>query len=99
MEERMTGGSARSLEGVRHDDRLGGQTGETDRAPRHRLVVLGGITLAYQGITYTTRETVIDVDPLEATVEKQKTIPLPPVLGAVTLAGGIDVVIVGRRRS
>jgi hypothetical protein len=61
--------------------------------------VLGGITLAYQGITYTTRETVIDVDPLEATVEKQKTIPLPPVLGAVTLAGGIDVVIVGRRRS
>jgi hypothetical protein len=63
------------------------------------LVVLGVITLAYQGIIYTTRETVIDVGPLEATVEKQKTIPLPPVLGAVTLAGGIDVVIVGRRRS
>jgi hypothetical protein len=63
------------------------------------LVVLGVITLAYQGIIYTTRETVIDVGPLEATVEQQKTIPLPPVLGAVTLAGGIDVVIVGRRRS
>jgi hypothetical protein len=63
------------------------------------LVVLGVITLACQGIINTTRETVIDVGPLEATVEQQKTIPLPPVLGAVTLAGGIDVVIVGRRRS
>jgi len=63
------------------------------------LIVLGVITLAYQGITYTTRETVIDVGPLKTTVEKQKTIPLPPVLGAVALAGGIVLVIVGRRRS
>ena len=63
------------------------------------LIVLGAIALAYQGITYTTREKVIDVGPLKATVEKQKTIPLPPVLGAVALAGGIVLVIVGRRRS
>jgi len=63
------------------------------------LIVLGVIALAYQGITYTTREKVIDLGPLQATVEKQKTIPLPPVLGAVALAGGIVLVIVGRRRS
>ncbi len=63
------------------------------------LILLGVIALAYQGITYTTREKVIDVGPLKATVEKQKTIPLPPVLGAVALAGGIVLVIVGRRRS
>lgn len=63
------------------------------------LIVLGVIALAYQGITYTTQEKVIDIGPLKATVEKQKTIPLPPVLGAVALAGGIVLVIVGRRRS
>ena len=63
------------------------------------LIVLGVIALAYQGITYTTRESVIDLGPLKATVEKQKTIPLPPVLGALALAGGIVLVIVGRKRS
>ena len=63
------------------------------------LIVLGAIALAYQGITYTTRESVIDIGPLKATVEKQKTIPLSPVLGGLALAGGIVLVIVGTRRS
>jgi uncharacterized membrane protein len=63
------------------------------------LIVLGVVALAYQGITYTTREKIIDIGPLKATVEKQKTIPLPPVLGGLALAGGIVLVIVGRQRS
>jgi len=63
------------------------------------LIVLGLVALAYQGITYTTREKIIDVGPLKATVEKQKTIPLPPVLGGLALAGGIVLVIAGRQRS
>ena len=41
------------------------------------LIVLGILALAYQGITYTTKEKVIDLGPLKASVEKQKTIPLP----------------------
>lgn len=63
------------------------------------LIVLGVVALAYQGITYTTREKVIDIGPLKATVDKQKTIPLPPVLGGLALAGGIVLVTVGRQRS
>lgn len=63
------------------------------------LIVLGVIALAYQGITYTTREKIIDIGPLKATVEKQKTIPLSPVLGGLALAGGIVLVIAGRQRS
>ncbi len=63
------------------------------------LIALGAIALAYQGITYTTRESIIDIGPLKATVEKEKTIPLSPVLGGLAVAGGIALVIVGRRRS
>ena len=63
------------------------------------LIVLGIIALAYQGITYTTREKVIDLGPLKASVEKQKTIPLPPLLGGLAVAAGVFLVWVGARRS
>ena len=63
------------------------------------LIILGVLALAYQGITYTTREKVIDLGPLKASVDKEKTIPLPPILGALALAGGVVLVIVGARKS
>lgn len=63
------------------------------------LIVAGALALAYQGITYTTREKVIDLGPLKASVEKRKTIPLPPILGAVGLAAGIALVLLGNKRS
>ena len=63
------------------------------------LIVVGILALGYQGITYTTREKVLDLGPLKASVEKQKTIPLSPVLGAVALAAGVVLVVVGNKRS
>ena len=62
------------------------------------LIVLGVLALAYQGITYTTREKIVDLGPLKASVDKQKTIPLPPILGAVALAAGIVLLVVGNKR-
>jgi hypothetical protein len=62
------------------------------------LMILGVIALAYEGITYTTREKVVDIGPIKATVEKKKTIPLPPVLGGLALVGGVVLVIAGTRR-
>ena len=50
------------------------------------LIVLGVGALAYQGITYTSRETVIDIGPLHATADRQKTIPLPPIVGGLAVA-------------
>jgi hypothetical protein len=61
------------------------------------LIVLGVVSLAYQGITYTTREKVIDLGPIEATAKKEKTIPLPPILGAVSLIGGVALLALGKR--
>ncbi len=63
------------------------------------LIILGVLALAYQGITYTTREKVIDLGPLKASVDKEKNIPLPPIVGVLALAGGVVLVIVGARRS
>jgi hypothetical protein len=62
------------------------------------LIVLGVLALAYQGITYTTREKIVDLGPLKASVDKQKTIPLPPILGAVALAGGVVLLMVASKR-
>lgn len=62
------------------------------------LIALGIGALAYQGITYTTREKVVDLGPIQMTAEKTKTIPLPPILGAVALVGGIVLLAVGGRK-
>ncbi len=63
------------------------------------LIVLGIVSLAYQGITYTTREKVLDVGPIQAYKKENKTIPLPPVIGVSALVGGIILVVAGRRPS
>ena len=63
------------------------------------LIIIGILALVYGGFTYTKREKVMDIGPIQATAEKQKTIPFPPVLGGICLVGGIVLVIVGSRKS
>jgi hypothetical protein len=62
------------------------------------LIVFGLAALAYQGITYTTRETVIDIGPLHATADREKTLRLPPVVGIAAVAGGVVLLIAGARK-
>ncbi len=61
------------------------------------LIIVGGFILAYQGITYTTREKILQIGPLQATQQVQKTIPLPPILGAIGLGAGIVLIIIGAK--
>jgi uncharacterized membrane protein len=63
------------------------------------LIILGMVAFAYQGITYTSRETVLDIGPIHATADTQKTIPLSPLLGGLVLVGGIVLVVVGVKKS
>ena len=63
------------------------------------LIVLGVVAFAYQGITYTSRETVLDIGPIHATADTQKTIPLSPLVGGAALIGGIVLVVVGAKKS
>ena len=58
------------------------------------LIILGIVAFAYQGITYTSREKIID-----ATADTQKSIPLSPLLGGLVLVGGFALVVVGAKTS
>ncbi len=62
------------------------------------LIVIGVISLAIGGISYTKREKVIDLGPIQATADRQKTIPLPPLLGGLALAGGVVLLIAGSKK-
>lgn len=63
------------------------------------LIVLGTGALVYQGFTYTSREKIIDIGPLQASADTQKTIPVPPLVGGLAIVGGFVMVIMGSRKS
>jgi uncharacterized membrane protein len=61
------------------------------------MIVLGVVAFAYQGIGYTKREKIIDIGPIQATAETQKTLPIPPLVAGAVLIGGIALIFVGTR--
>ena len=61
------------------------------------LIILGIVAVALGGITYTDRDKVLDIGPIEATTEERKTIPLPPILGGASLVAGVVLLIAGSR--
>jgi hypothetical protein len=63
------------------------------------LIAIGIIALAYGGFTYTKREKVIDAGPLQVSADREKTVPLPPILGGLCLVGGVVLVLAGNKKS
>ena len=62
------------------------------------LIVLGAAGLIFQGVTYTTREKVVDLGGLHVTAETENTIPIPLIAGGLALAGGIAVVAIASKK-
>jgi hypothetical protein len=62
------------------------------------LIILGAAALAYQGFTYTTEEEIVDLGPVQATYDKEKRVPINPMLGGAAMVGGVILVLVGARR-
>ena len=56
------------------------------------LILLGILALSYNRISYTSKEKILDIGPIEATAEKEKSIPLPPLLGGLVVVAGIGLV-------
>ncbi len=63
------------------------------------LIAIGIAAFGYQGISYTTRETVVDIGPLTMTANRTRTIPLSPIVGVFALAGGIGLLFLGRKKA
>jgi hypothetical protein len=63
------------------------------------LIVVGVAALAYQGFTYKSRETVLNLGPIHATADRDKTVILPPVIGIAAVAGGVVLLIAGGRKA
>ena len=62
------------------------------------LIGLGLFGLVWGGFTYTTREKVIDIGPIQATRDQTHTVPLPPIAGALALIGGIALLVVSTKK-
>ena len=60
------------------------------------LIGLGIVAFAYQGITYTTQSKGVDIGSLHMSTEKTHHVPLPPILGALALVGGIALLVMDR---
>ena len=61
------------------------------------LIVLGVLGLAFGGFTYTTREKVVDLGPLQVNADKEHNLPIAPIAGVAALIGGIALVMVGSK--
>jgi hypothetical protein len=62
------------------------------------LIAIGIVAFAYHGITYESREKIVDIGSVQVTAEKTKTFPLPPIVGAVALVGGIVLMIIDNKK-
>lgn len=63
------------------------------------LIVVGVAGLVVQGVSYTSREKVVDLGGLHVTAEKKRTIPIPAVAGGIALAGGVGMVVMAAKKS
>ncbi|MBU0674487.1 MAG: DUF3185 domain-containing protein [Proteobacteria bacterium] len=63
------------------------------------LIAIGIVAFAYQGISFTTREKVVDLGPIQIAADKTRTIPLPPVVGGIALVGGIVLLVMGKKKA
>jgi hypothetical protein len=63
------------------------------------LIVLGIAGFAFGGLSFTHKEKVLDLGPIQASADKKESLPIPPVLGALAIVGGVVLVAVGARRA
>jgi len=62
------------------------------------LIAVGVAGFALGGFSFTQKEKVLDVGPIEATADEKKSVPIPPWLAAVALVGGVVLVAASSRK-
>jgi hypothetical protein len=62
------------------------------------LIVIGLIALISGGVFWTNRETIVDAGPLEIATDEREGVAIPPVVGILSLIGGIALLAIPDRR-
>ena len=57
------------------------------------LIVLGVLGLAYGGVSWTRRDTVVDAGPIEVTMDERESLPIPPIAGGALLVVGLVLLL------
>ncbi len=63
------------------------------------LVILGVLARVYGGIGYSRDKTIFEVGGIKATATEHKSVPIPAVAGAMSLIGGIGLLVLEKRRT
>jgi UDP-N-acetylmuramyl pentapeptide phosphotransferase/UDP-N-acetylglucosamine-1-phosphate transferase len=61
------------------------------------FIIIGILTLTYQGFSYTKQEKIFQMGDINVTADTQKTVYVPPVLGGLSIVAGVILVIVGKK--
>jgi hypothetical protein len=63
------------------------------------LILLGVVGLALGGFSFTHKEKVLDVGPIEATADEKESVPIPPLLSVLAVVGGVVLVATSARKA
>jgi hypothetical protein len=63
------------------------------------LIVLGVVGLALGGFSFTQKEKVLDVGPIEATADQKESVAIPPLVGVLAIVGGVVLLAASRRKA
>lgn len=61
------------------------------------IIIIGIIMIAYTGFTYLTSKKVVDIGSIQINHEENHFVQWPPYVGGFLLAGGILIVVGGRK--
>ena len=63
------------------------------------LILSGVILLAFGGFSFKSRERVADVGPIEVTAERERSVPVSPILAGLAIVGGVVLIVASTRRA
>lgn len=62
------------------------------------LVIIGVVMLIWTGFSFTKKEKVVDIGPVEITADKKEQVNWPPYVGGVVLVAGFVIMLSSRKR-
>lgn len=62
------------------------------------LIAAGILMLIFRGFSFTKKEKVLDVGPVEINADKKKNVSWPMYAGGIAVAAGVVVLLAGRKK-